>query len=172
MAHKTPHKGWIDGGIGYIPLTRGLIAIVDPAMVSDLEQHNWYAGKGGNRLGGYYAYRRVKGSVGRVAMHRYVFGMTDSSLVVDHINHNTLDNRRSNLRQATAAQNSQNVPMRSSNSTGYKGVSWDKTNHTYLVHIRHNGKQIHLGRRKSLEEAHALYCEGANRLHGEFACVK
>jgi len=172
MRYRTPTKGYIEDGIGFIPLSRGMVATVDADLLPDLEQHNWHACKGGNGSSSFYAWRRVKGGQGRVAMHRYVLGVSGSGVVVDHINHDTLDNRRSNLRVATPAQNGQNCRISVANKSGYKGVCWDSTNQKYLAVIRHNGKHIHLGRRATAEEAYKLYREAATRLHGEFACEK
>lgn len=170
MRYKKPERGWIENGVGYIPLSRAMVAIVDPEWVPELEKHNWHAARGGHPDSPYYAATRNKGGKGRILMHRYIFGTTEA--LVDHINHDTLDNRRANLRAATVAQNGQNTRTPKNNKTGYKGVSWDKENNKFLVVIRHNGKHMHVGRRNTAEAAYALYCETAQRLHGEFACLK
>lgn len=87
----------------------------------------------------------------------------------DHINGNTLDNRRSNLRVVTRTQNNQNVTIRKHNKSGYKGVSLEKKTGRWVAVIQANNKRIHLGTFDTPEEAYAAYCEAAKKYHGKFA---
>ena len=91
-----------------IPLTKGQFALVDDADYEVLSKHSWYAS--GVR---FYAARRRKDNERNprklVYMHRELLGVESSSLHVDHINGNRLDNRRSNLRIVTVAENAQNT---------------------------------------------------------------
>ena len=105
----------------------------------------------------------------RVIMERIVGRPLDRAEVVDHINGNGLDNRRSNLRLATVGQNNFNVGLRSSNTSGYKGVSWRPEKRKWYVEIRAYGKRVRLGYFNSAEEGYEAYCEAAKKLHGEFA---
>jgi len=89
--------------------------------------------------------------------------------IIDHKNRNTLDNRLSNLRPATASGNSQNRGMGKNNTSGIKGVCWHKTTSKWLAFIRTNGKQRHLGLFDTKEQAGAAYAQAAKNLHGEFA---
>ena len=104
-----------------------------------------------------------------IRMHRLI-NNTKSELQTDHINGNKLDNRCSNLRLATARQNSQNRKLRSDNSTGFKGVynRWGK----YRAAIRINGKLKHLGIFDTPEEASEEYQRIAVNLHGAFFRIK
>ena len=88
---------------------------------------------------------------------------------IDHINMDCRDNRFVNLREATRSENARNAGIRSTNTSGFKGVTWDKSRGKWLAHIKLNGREIHLGRHKTPEEAHAAYCKGAEKHHGEFA---
>jgi len=84
-------------------------------------------------------------------MHRFIMGVTDSKIQVDHKDRNaTLDNREENLRIATHAQNQRNVGPNVRNRSGFKGVSWDKAAGKWRTRIQFNGKQIHLGLFNSL----------------------
>ena len=76
--------------------------------------------------------------------HRY---LTDcpKGMVVDHINHNTLDNRRSNLRICTNKENVRNNQLRALNTSGHKGVTWNKRENKWQVYIRVNYKFHTLG---------------------------
>jgi len=84
---------------------------------------------------------------------------------IDHINQNRLDNRMSNLREATAAQNTRN---RKSKNPLTKGVCINKG--AYQARITVDGKTFHLGRFRTCEEAAKAYQEACVKYHGEFAC--
>ena len=168
-------KGWIEDGVGYISLTKGLVAIVDPEMVSILEQHNWFA-KLDVRSGEHYAGRFPSRSLGPrryIHMARVVLGMSieDKTVEPDHKNKNKLDNRRENLRESTRAENLRNRRLQRNSSTGFKGVYFDKRNNWYYARMKMNGKFIHLGCRRTAQEAYELRCEAARKLHGEFYCA-
>jgi hypothetical protein len=168
-------KGWVTDGVGYIPLTKGLLAIVDPHWVPVLEQWNWCAVLDA-RTGKYYAKRlssRTLGPRKHIHMARVILGMDYNGgiLVPDHIHKNCLDNREASLRKATNAENMRNRGVQKNNSTGFKGVYFDKRNGWYYARIKHSGRYIHLGCRRTAEEASALYCEVAKKLHGEFYCA-
>lgn len=86
---------------------------------------------------------------------------------VDHINGVRADNRFANLREATPGQNTQNVGRRSTNTSGYKGVSPHKGR--WHARIVVNYQTIPLGYFSTPEEAHAAYCAAAKKYHGDFA---
>jgi len=86
---------------------------------------------------------------------------------IDHINNNRADNRIANLRLATRRQNSVNQPGRGSN-TGVKGVYWYKNRYMALARDQ-TGRQIYLGRHKTLDDAKAAYDEFVIKTRGEFA---
>lgn len=89
--------------------------------------------------------------------------------VVDHANGDTLDNCRDNLRLATRSQNNANKKMSKSNTSGYKGVSWDKKKGKWLASITKDRKQYNLGYFDTPQEAHETYKTKAIELFGEFA---
>lgn len=88
---------------------------------------------------------------------------------VDHINCDRSDNRLSNLRLATRAQNMQNRGATRRNTTGLKGVCWDSGRKKWLAQIKINGRNTYLGRHDTPEQAHAAYLRAADLEHGEFA---
>ena len=96
-----------------------------------------------------YVQKRVKRKT--ISLHRYIMNNPDG--VVDHINHNTLDNRKENLRVTSNANNLRNGTLRNNNKTGIKGVHFDKSRNKYHASIKVNYKSIYLGRYDSLEEA-------------------
>jgi HNH endonuclease len=88
--------------------------------------------------------------------------------VVDHIDMNKLNNRFSNLRLATGAENNCNCRARSHNSSGLKGVKRRPCG-TYYAYIRLGANHRYLGTYQTKEEAHAAYCRAAAELHGQYA---
>lgn len=103
--------------------------------------------------------------------HRLIWWLVYGSLpsaFIDHINGDRTDNRLCNLRLATDAQNKRNVGMRSHNTSGFKGVTWDKANNRWLAHATHNGRGVHLGRYDKKEDAAEAYRQFAREAHGEF----
>ena len=88
---------------------------------------------------------------------------------IDHINGNKSDNRISNLRLATASQNLSNKGITKSNTSGYKGVSFNRTKKKWMASIKVNKKSINLGYFLTPEEASEAYKAAAIKHHGEFA---
>lgn len=89
-------------------------------------------------------------------MHRFVLGLGKAErykIEVDHINRNRLDNRKSNLRIVTRQENMLNKSEYKNNTSGIKGVKWNKDRQKWQVQINHNKKRIHLGLYSDLEEA-------------------
>lgn len=89
--------------------------------------------------------------------------------VVDHIDRNRLNDAASNLRWATVSENAMNSKRPINNTSGLKGVSWDKVNEKWLVVLTHQGVQRHIGRFCDKDAAHRAYMEHARALAGEFA---
>jgi len=143
-----------------IPLTQGLMALVDDDDFEYLSQWKWTArGKGKY----YYAIRIVNKKA--VLMHRLIMG-TPSELVVDHLDHNGLNNQKNNLRNCTQSQNTQNM-IRSR----YQGVSWNKNEQKYTSKIGVRRKLFHLGYFDTPLDAAIAYNKAAIKHFGEGAKV-
>jgi hypothetical protein len=91
------------------------------------------------------------------------------SIVVDHINHDGLDNRRENIRSCTNSQNLMNKRITSKNKSGFVGVAWRERDKMWRAHIGFNGKYIHLGHFKNIEDAVCARKEAEVKYFGEFA---
>lgn len=102
-------------------------------------------------------------------MHRVILGISDPKMVVDHINHNGLDNRKANLRVCTNSQNICNQLLPKNNKSGHKGVYWDSNRKKWNTQITIKGKCKHLGRYDSIEEAIKARNEAAKKYYGEYA---
>jgi hypothetical protein len=98
-------------------------------------------------------------------MHNVIMGVKG----IDHANGNGLDNRRSNLRPFTGAQNHWNSGISRTNWSGHKGVGWNKAEGKWRARIQANGKRLFLGYFDTAEDAGHAYDAAARELHGEFA---
>jgi len=156
-----------------IPLLRGYVAIVDDVDV-DLAGVLWTANA---RLHTVYACRQTPRGDGKqqmVKLHRVILArMLGRDLLageyVDHKDGNGLNNTRDNLRLATMAQNCANSRKPSTNTSGLKGVCWQKQAGKWQAQIKVSGKNKYLGLFTSKEAAYAAYCDAAEKYHGEFA---
>ena len=97
----------------------------------------------------------------------YVYGVMPKG-VIDHINGNPFDNKISNLRDCTQSDNAKNMKIKSVNTSGYIGVSYDKTRDKWLAQGRYNGKKKNLGRFETKEQAADAYVNFAKNHYGEF----
>jgi hypothetical protein len=84
---------------------------------------------------------------------------------VDHINGKRADNRLSNLRLATCAEQRQNSALRMDSTSGLLGVSWYRRTGKWRAGIKVRGRYYHLGCFSTRELAYAAYCEAKARLH-------
>jgi hypothetical protein len=150
-----------------IPLTRGLVAIVDDEDYERLCEFKWHANSEG------YAVRAVRNEERkqiRIRMHRLVLGIPiDDPREVDHINGNRSDNRKGNLRICQRFENQANRKAQRNNSSGFKGVYWVKRSKKWTAQITSNGKSHSLGYFYTAEAAHWAYKKAADELHGNFA---
>ena len=140
-------------------LTRGLETLVNKEDYEWAKSMKWWASP---KNGGVYA-NSSKGY-----LHRLILNPTNG-YEVDHINGDPLDNRRKNLRLATRLQNSRNSKKRKDNTSGYKGVSWNKQKNKWVAKAWMKGKQIHLGYFENIGVASSAYNKGIKKLYGEFA---
>ena len=148
----------IEGGIAKIPLdkTGTKFALVD-AGDAWLADRKWH-------VSNVYAASKHHGSYDK--MHVLIMN-PEKGMKVDHINGDTLDNRRSNLRVCTHAENIRNCKTYKNNKLGVKGVFVHQNR--YRARIRFDNKVYELGIHDTIEAAAKAYERGAQRYHGEFA---
>lgn len=139
--------------------------LVDDEDFDWLNQWHWSSTSVKN---GRKPYARRNPKSGHVYLHRLIKNCPKEK-EVDHINGDTLDNRKRNLRICSKSENSMNHGKRSDNTSGFKGVCWDKATKKWRVEIMVRRKPIYMGVFSSKSKAAKIYNEAAKKLHGEFA---
>lgn len=158
----------VERDIAYVPLTSGLEAIIDADDAEKVNYRNWVANTAANPVYAFVMLKKTRLHDARsVSMHRYLMGFPEG--VVDHINGDTLDNRKSNLRVCSHAENLRNRHRTSINKSGFKGVSRATRGKPWAATIGHNYSTIHLGQFDTAEAAAEAYDVAALQLHGDFA---
>ena len=153
-----------------IQLTQGKVAIVDDEDFDYLNQWKWSLRPTGNGIS--YAIRgfkkHEKSKIKSISMHRQIMN-PDKGYVIDHIDGNTLNNQKINLRICTQSQNCGNQKIPINNTTGFKGVQFNKIQNRYYAQITVNKKNIYLGSFIDPIDAAKAYNEAAIKYKGEFA---
>jgi hypothetical protein len=152
-----------EGAMKEIQLTQGKQSVISDVDFERINQHRWHYLKIG------YAARNATENGHRkyIYMHREIM-QTPDDMETDHINGNTLDNRRENLRICTRSQNSANK-NKYTGASGYKGVHWFKPIKKWAARIQVEHKQICLGYFSDVLDAARAYNRAAIELFGEFA---
>ena len=151
-----------------IELTQNQTAIIDAADLHLVQNRKWLYNKSGAYCGyAAYFYYDEDGNQKIQYLHRLLCP-TAPDMCVDHINGDTLDNRRSNLREVTKGQNCMNKRKPSNNTSGYKGVSLHRLTGKYVARICFQGERTILGYYVTPEEANAAYQAAALILFGEY----
>jgi hypothetical protein len=160
-------------GCGTFELNKGKNTLVDIDDWIVLSQWKWKAMRYAN--GAHYAYRQERDDSRKlmtITMHRVIMSPVPEGLLVDHENHDSLDNRRRNLRHATPSQNKSNsnkYKVRSDCASRFKGVSFHKHVKKWQAEIQKNHVKHQLGYFENEADAARAYDEAAKRIHGEFA---
>ena len=141
-------------------------AVVDDDDYELLNQYKWHCNPDGYAVRNVWNSRKCK----TISMHRFIINTPDGMLT-DHINHDRLDNRRSNLRVCSLSQNHINLRNTINRTSGKRGVSWDKKSRKWRAQIELSGTKYHLGFYDEIDEAHQIYLNKAKELFGEFACI-
>mgnify|MGYP000386226735 CR=1 FL=1 len=143
----------------------GFWVMLDLEDVDHVMEHNWYPSSKGD-----YLQSTQDGQM--VLLHRFIIG-AEPGEYVDHRNGNRWDNRKKNLRPATATENARNARPHQSAASPYKGVSvvQRQSGPRYRALIQIGGRQRHLGYFKSEIIAARAYDEAAREHFGEFAWV-
>jgi hypothetical protein len=150
-----------------IRLRSGLVALVDDVDYERvISAGPWHGAPCGRHL---YVQRSVRKPGAKRSTEERLHAFLTGWPLVDHANGNGLDNRRSNLREATHAQNSANSRLSRRSTSGFKGVTWYKRTSRWRAHITADQVQRHLGYFDTPEEAARAYDTAATEAFGDFA---
>lgn len=150
-----------------IPLTQGQFATVSDEDYKKVSQHKWTLLKGRAKRYARKTTRYPDGRQGTLYLHRFILN-SPPQLHIDHIDGDGLNCVRENLRVASPLNNRYNEPIRRNNTSGHKGVCWNKKLQKWQGYIRVNRKMHHLGFFDDIEDAARAYRDFAKQFHGEF----
>ncbi|HEY7824779.1 MAG TPA: HNH endonuclease [Acidimicrobiia bacterium] len=154
-------------GVGVVELTRGRSAIIDAADAEEVGRYNWHVVIDGHRA---YARSTLGGST-LTGLHSFLMVPPDG-MVVDHIDHDGLNNRRNNLRLVTPHQNSMNQRPNRGTSSKHRGVTRrTEGSGGWVAQIQVDGKNNYLGYFHSERDAALAYDEAAREAFGEYAVL-
>lgn len=157
-----------------ILLTQGKVALIDDEDFEELDKMSWHAwyNKNGDSFYAHHSTYNGKGkNPGVTRMHRYLMKIVDPKIKVDHIDGNTLNNQKSNLRICESHQNNTNTKeLRSDNTSGYRGVTkyFYNSHKKWTARLSKNGIVTRLGYFDSPEDAARAFDKAAKQLYGEF----
>lgn len=154
-----------------IPLTHGKVAFVDKKDYEGLMKFKWHSHES---RGTFYAMRNstkdAQGKTHMIRMHRVIMNTPDG-METDHVDGNGLNNTRANLRVCTRSQNAMNKGAYRNNTSGFKGVCFNKRKNKWQAQINIYGNQTHLGYFPTPELAYEAYCNACVTYHGDFGRV-
>lgn len=140
-------------------MPNGKTFLIDAEDIKKVESEYWHEDKAGY----------VISKKANLRLHRFLLGVTDSNIIVDHINRNRLDNRKRNLCIVSPFQNSANHSRLSSNKTGFVGVYYSNHNGKYEVKVGYGRQRIRLGSSKDdMIRLAQMYNVAAQYLFGDY----
>lgn len=134
---------------------------IDIDDYNKIKKYSWYENEDG------YLMSRINNKL--IRLHRFIMSVEDSKVLIDHINHNTLDNRKNNLRVVTRSQNNMNKELSDNNNSGVTGVIWDKSRMKWMAYITINYNRKHLGYFDEFEDAVKSRKEAEEEYFGEYS---
>lgn len=147
-----------------ISLSKGCVSLVDDEDYGRVSAYTWSTSTTVQKRN--YAHSLINGKF--IKLHRFILDAVPSTFV-DHINGDTLDNRRQNLRLCTKTENNRNCVRKRTSESGYKGVHLSKRDGRWAAKTCVNRVRKHIGYFKTVEDAARAYDAAAKAFHGDFA---
>lgn len=146
--------------------------LIDDEDWERIKKYRWFIWKHHNK---FYVmstiYNKITKETKNFSLHRLIMNFP-KNMQINHIDGNGLNNQKNNLRVCTQAENLRNSKKSKNNTSGYKGVSYNKYAKKYDARIMIDHKQIFLGNFKTLELAYVAYCKASKKYHGKFGRVE
>lgn len=142
--------------------------VIDSEDWERVRKYRWYIHLDSSGIVYVYANKKDEDRIKIIKLHRFIMNCP-ARKVVDHVDHNTCDNRKENMRICTKQQNNMNRRKGSANSSGFKGVVWHKQAQKWMAFIKVDRKHIYLGLFDDKHKAAQKYNETAIKLFGDFA---
>lgn len=157
-----------------LELSQGQKTIINTSDYDKIKNIRWFAYRSRTAktfyvIGNLPRRDHPEGKQKGVKLHRFLFDLDDPKTTVDHKDGNGLNNIRENLRVCTQLQNSRNYPIPHNNTSGYKGVSWNKIRKKWQAKISVCGVRKSMGYYDDPKDAAIAYNHGALEYHNEFA---
>lgn len=148
----------------------GKYVLVDKEDFDRVRQYTWWLGTKNLRPATDIWDKTTKKSK-RVLLSRFILNPV-KGMVVDHINGDPLDNRRANLRVCSFKENQRNrTVLNKNNTSGFRGVSWDRFRNMWVAQLSFNRKHIYLGRYKDKKDARKAVKMAILKRHGDYANI-
>lgn len=125
---------------------------IDIEDIDKIKNHHWFSKYDSHTKGFYIRSWGVPKNEKMIGLHRLIMDC-QKGMIVDHLNHNPLDNRKSNLRICTIQENNQNLSISIKNKSGIVGVQWNKQVSKWQARIKINRKTIFLGHFADINKA-------------------
>lgn len=166
LRHKKENRYEVNGDVVTMYDSKGYSFLIDFDDLERVKEHCWKVSKRGYVTA---VSPMVNGKRTYMNLQRFITRCSDKSMVVDHINHNTSDNRKCNLRICTPAQNQYNVKPTSYNKSGVRGVRFNKECNKWEVGFTLNKKHRIIGYFDNISDAILLRKQYEEKYYGEYA---
>ena len=144
--------------------------IIDSEYWNEIREYRWSLHLSKTTKSGFYI-RNTDRRHNRILLHRLILKLNDPKILVDHINHNTFDNRKENLRKCNPTESLRNRTKQENNTSGFKGVSWHISKQKWMAYIGLNNKQVYIGLFEDATSAAKAYNKKAIELFGDYAVL-
>lgn len=163
---QNKYKELVDG---YEIYCKNTVAVIDKDDYNKVVKYKWnlHTDSVNTYLRAYKGYKE-NGVKEYIFLHNLIMDNLNKNFIIDHIDGNTLNNRKNNLRRCDLKKNELNKKKPKNNTSGHKGVSYSPIERKWKAYITHNNKRIHLGTFINKEDAVKVRKEAENKYFKDF----